>query len=62
MQYGRVDGETVVRYDNFPDHPDAARHHKHTEDGSVERIDFPGLDALYRRFKREVRDHGENWH
>jgi hypothetical protein len=62
MQYGRGDGTTELRDDNFPDHPDAARHHEHTEDGNVECVEFPGLEALYRRCKREVRDHGENWY
>ncbi len=61
MQYGTVDGETIVRYDNFPDHPGAALHHKHTPDGRVENVDFPGLEALYERFKAEVRKHGETW-
>ena len=61
MQYGHADGTTVIRYDNFPDHPDAARHHKHAADGSVENIDFPGLFSLYQRFKQEVRNHGEHW-
>lgn len=61
MQYGTTDGETIVRYDNFPDHPDAAYHHKHLADGGVEDIDFPGLEALYDRFKQEVRNYGEHW-
>jgi hypothetical protein len=26
MQYGNAAGETILRYDNFPDHPDAANH------------------------------------
>ena len=61
MQYGRIDGGTIVRYDNFPDHPGASRHHKHTETGSVEDIEFPGLRPLFQRFKQEVRNHGEHW-
>ena len=66
MQYGRTDapeGEdgTIVRYDNFPDHPDAPLHHKHTEDGEIEPVDFDGLLDLYREFKQEVRDYGEPW-
>ena len=60
FQYGTVDGETVVRYDNFPDHPDATTHHKHTPDG-VESVDFEGIRALYHRFKAEVNDHGHDW-
>lgn len=61
MQYGTCDGDTIVRYDNFPDHPDAAPHHKHLPDDDVEDVDFTGLEALYDRFKREVQNHGEHW-
>jgi hypothetical protein len=60
-QYGTINGETLVRYDNFPDHPGVAKHHKHTADGSVESIDFEGVRSLFERFKTEVPNHGENW-
>ena len=42
MQYGTKSGETIVRYDNFPDHPDATNHHKHTADGEVVDVEFEG--------------------
>lgn len=62
MQYGDVEtGETIIRYDNFPDHKGAPRHHKHTESGEVDGVEFPGLLELYQRFKQEVREHGEEW-
>lgn len=61
MQYGTTDGETIVRYDNFPDHPGAAHHHRHLPNGEVEDVPFADLETLYERFKAEVRDHGENW-
>lgn len=61
FQYGTVNGDTVFRYDNFPDHPDAPRHHKHADDGSVDDVEFDGLVPLYRRFKREVNDYGHDW-
>lgn len=61
MQYGNVAGETIFRYDNFPDHPGAAHHHKHTADGDVEDVEFDSLGDLYTRFKQEVRDHGDDW-
>lgn len=61
MQYGTTGGETVIRYDNFPDHPGAPNHHKHTADGSVENVDFGGVRPLFDRFKQEVRNHGEYW-
>lgn len=61
MQYGTVAGETIFRYDTFPDHPGAAHHHKHTSAGGVEDVEFDSLHGLYERFKREVRDHGDEW-
>ncbi|MFC6907251.1 toxin-antitoxin system TumE family protein [Halalkalicoccus tibetensis] len=57
MQYGTTDGSLIFRYDNFPDHPGAAEHHKHIGESRVEDIDFPGVLDLYRRFKAEVNDH-----
>lgn len=60
FQYGTHDGRTLVRYDNFPDHPEAAHHHKHTPMG-VEDADFDGLRPLYQQFKTEVNDHGHDW-
>lgn len=61
MQYGNAAGETIIRYDNFPDHPDAATHHKHRADGTVEDVDFDGLESLFERFKTEVNEHGHDW-
>lgn len=61
MQYGTTDGETIIRYDNFPDHPDAAPHHKHLADETVQDVEFEGIEALFDRFKAEVRNHGEHW-
>ena len=61
MQYGNAAGETITRYDNFPDHPDAAHHHKHCPDGTVVDIEFDGLQPLFERFKSEVIDHGHDW-
>ena len=61
MQYGNAAGETIVRYDNFPDHPGASNHHNHRADGSVEDADFDGLRALFEWFKTEVKEHGHDW-
>ena len=61
MQYGNAAGETIVRYDNVPDHPDAAHHHKHTAEGAVRDVEFAGLGPLFERFKSEVNDHGHDW-
>jgi hypothetical protein len=61
FQYGELDGDTLFRYDNFPDHPDAPRHHRHTQDGRVTRVEFEGVSQLYQRFKPEVNEHGHDW-
>lgn len=62
MQYGETEGDAIFRYDNFPDHHEEYRHHKHTPDGEVEPVDdFTGVFPLYERFKQEVRDNGEHW-
>lgn len=50
MHDGRVDGETILRYDNSH-----GTHERHRKDG-VQAIDFPGLEALYRRFTDEIED------
>jgi hypothetical protein len=57
MQYGTVDGETIIRYDNFPDHPGAAQHHKHIGETRVKNVDFEGVLPLFRQFKEEVNTH-----
>lgn len=62
FQYGDSEGATIIRYDNFPDHPNAPTHHKHTGDGRIVAVDFEGVLSLYDRFKREVQNHGEPWH
>lgn len=61
MQYGTAGGETIFRYDNFPDHPEATTHHKHTSNGSVQAVDFEGLQALYEQFRTEVNEYGDTW-
>lgn len=33
FQYMAEDGRTLLRFDNFPDHPGVDRHHYHTPDG-----------------------------
>jgi hypothetical protein len=60
LQYGDYDGNTIIRYDNFPDHPDAAHHHKHAP-GGVEDVDFEGVLPLYQQFKTEVNNYGHDW-
>lgn len=61
FQYGWLEegagAGTIFRYDNFPDHPGAAHHHKHTTEGDVVAVEFDGVLDLHRRFLREVSDH-----
>jgi uncharacterized protein (UPF0128 family) len=51
LHYGRVDGETLLRYDNA--HERTKGHERHTADG-VDQIEFPGMSVLLARFQREV--------
>lgn len=57
MQYGEREGETIIRYDNFPDHPGAAHHHKHLPDGDVVDVEFSGVWDLYKQFTQEIDKH-----
>lgn len=50
LHYGEIGGETLLRYDNA--HERTKGHERHTP-SAVELIEFPGMEALYRRFKRE---------
>lgn len=51
LHYGEIGGRTLLRYDNA--HERSKGHERHTK-RDVERIEFPGMETLYRRFKREI--------
>jgi hypothetical protein len=51
LHLGEVGGDTVLRYDNA--HERTKGHERHTDTG-VEAIEFPGMLALYDRFKCEA--------
>ena len=53
LHLGEVGGDTVLRYDNA--HEQTKGHERHTGN-DVERINFPGMLALYDRFKRETEE------
>lgn len=53
LHLGKIGGETVLRYDNA--HERTKGHERHTRD-EVKTIDFPGMLALYDRFKQEVQE------
>ncbi|QHS17330.1 toxin-antitoxin system TumE family protein [Halopenitus persicus] len=55
FQYMTAAGRTVLRFDNFPDHPDVGRHHYHTPDGVFD-VEYTGLSDHVRAFHREVDD------
>jgi hypothetical protein len=46
-------GRYLLRYDNA--HERTKGHERHTRNG-VETLDFPGMLALYERFKREAEE------
>ena len=53
LHLGEVGGDTILRYDNA--HERTTGHERHTRDG-VNIIEFPGMLALYDRFKRETEE------
>lgn len=53
LHYGTIDGDTLLRYDNA--HERSKKQERHEGD-EVERIDFPGMNALRERFQPEVDD------
>jgi hypothetical protein len=53
LHLGKVGGDTILRYDNA--HERTKGHERHTRNG-VETLDFPGMLALYERFKREAEE------
>lgn len=59
FQYMDTDGATLLRFDNFPDHPDADRHHCHTADGVHDDVEFTGLREHARAFYDAMDDDRE---
>lgn len=54
FQYMAEDGRTLLRFDNFPDHPGVDRHHYHTPDGVYDDIEYTGLQDHVQSFYDEV--------
>jgi len=50
LHFGTVDGETIVRYDNSH-----GVHERHEGD-EIERIEFPGVEALVERLEADIGD------
>jgi len=53
LHYGEIGGQTLLRYDNA--HERTKGHERHAIEGT-EIIEFPGMEALYRRFLRSIED------
>lgn len=50
FQYMTNTGTTILRFDNFPEHPAVDRHHYHTPDGVFDDIEYTGLKDHIQRF------------
>lgn len=59
FQYMAPDGQTRLRFDNFPDHPNVDRHHYHTPDGVYDDIEYTGLKAHVKTFHAKMDDRRE---
>ncbi len=53
FQYMDEDGQTFLRFDNFPDHPGVDRHHYHTPDGVYD-IEYTSLKDHVQMFYDEM--------
>lgn len=51
-----ADGDTLLRYDNSPYHLNVGRHHRHSPDGDVTKLEFKGLADLIEDFQNEVNE------
>lgn len=49
FQYMAEDGRTLLRFDNFPHHPDVGRHHCHTPEDVLD-VEYAGLAEHVRAF------------
>lgn len=53
------DGRTLLRFDNFPDHPGVDRHHYHTPEGVYDDIPYTGLTDHVEKFEAKIDDYRE---
>ena len=59
FQYMAEDGRTLLRFDNFPNHPEVDQHHYHTHDGVYDDITYTSLEEHVQKFYNEMDDHRE---
>ncbi|WP_132061039.1 toxin-antitoxin system TumE family protein [Halorussus amylolyticus] len=57
FQYMAENGRTLLRFDNFPDHPDVDRHHYHTPEGVYDDIEYSSLKAHVQAFYEKIDDY-----
>lgn len=50
FQFMTEDGRTILRFDNFPHHPNVDRHHYHTPAGVDDDFEFTGLKDHVKKF------------
>jgi len=59
FQYMTEDGRTLLRFDNYPNHPGVDRHHYHTPTGVYDDIEYTSLKAHAQQFYNEMDDRRE---
>ncbi len=59
FQYMDAAGRTLLRFDNYPHHPDVDRHHYHTPSGVADDITYSGLADHVRAFYAAMDDRRE---
>jgi hypothetical protein len=59
FQYMAEDGRTLLRFDNYPNHPGVDRHHYHTPTGVYDDIEFTSLEAHIQQFYTHIDDRRE---
>lgn len=64
FQYMDASDDLLLRYDNFPHHPDVDRHHYHTPDGVFTDVEFDDLESHIEAFETAVDAirHGDDPH
>lgn len=54
FQYMAPDGRTLLRFDNYPFHPNVDRHHYHTPEGVFDDIEYEDLTTHIQAFYGEM--------
>lgn len=54
--YMDEEGRTLLRYDNFPGHPEVERHHYHTPEGVFDDLEYSNLRSHVEQFFESIDD------